>query len=230
MLRATSLKNIRRVTRDLSSHAPLRYIKHLRWCWVDTNCYQPCFGVDEAKTSVHCCSSKLLLLSVASSLDLTPYLVTDSTPAILGGADLLHVVEEAIKGGVTIVQYRDKHADTAVMITTAQRLHRLTRKYHIPLIIDDRVDVALAVGAEGVHLGQDDMHISDARKFLGEHAIIGISCCNMEEAENAFQHGADYLGIGTMFLTPTKQGRSRNIHCQSLDLDDVPDHEQTPKQ
>ena len=70
---------------------------------------------------------------MASSLDLTLYLVTDSTPAILGSANLLHVVEEAIKGGVTIVQYRDKNADTAVMITTALKLHRITRKYRIPL-------------------------------------------------------------------------------------------------
>jgi thiamine-phosphate diphosphorylase / hydroxyethylthiazole kinase len=148
---------------------------------------------------------------MASSLDLTLYLVTDSTPAILGSANLLHVVEEAIKGGVTIVQYRDKNADTAVMITTALKLHRITRKYRIPLLINDRVDVAVAAGAEGVHLGQDDMHISDARKILGDEAIIGVTCCNMEEAENAFQHGADYLGIGTMFPTSTKQGRSNQL-------------------
>jgi thiamine-phosphate diphosphorylase len=153
---------------------------------------------------------------MASSLDLTLYLVTDSTPAILGSASLLHVVEEAIKGGVTIVQYRDKNADTAVMITTALKLHRSTRKYRIPLLINDRVDVAVAAGAEGVHLGQDDMHISDARKILGDEAIIGVTCCNMEEAENAFQHGADYLGIGTMFPTSTKQGRSNQL---SLCLD-----------
>jgi len=136
--------------------------------------------------------------------DLTLYLVTDSTPAILGERDLCRVVEEAVKGGVTIVQYRDKHAETSDMITTAQKLHKITRKYQIPLLVNDRVDVASAVGAEGVHLGQDDMHISEARKILGDHAIIGVSVANMEEAENAFQHGADYLGVGTMFPTPTK--------------------------
>ena len=146
---------------------------------------------------------------MASPLDLSLYLVTDSTPAILGSANLFHVVEEAIKGGVTMVQYRDKHADTAVMITTALKLHRVTLKHRIPLLINDRVDVALASGAEGVHIGQDDMHISDARKILGDHAIIGVTCCNMKEAENAFQHGADYLGIGTMFPTPTKEGKSK---------------------
>ena len=140
----------------------------------------------------------------SSSPDLTLYLVTDSTPAILGNASLLHVVEEAIKGGVTIVQYREKHAETDVMITMARKLHGITRKYRVPLLINDRVDVALVVGAEGVHLGQDDLHISDARRILGDNAIIGVSCSNIEEAELAFQHGADYLGIGTMFPTSTK--------------------------
>jgi len=165
---------------------------------------------------------------MASSLDLTLYLVTDSTPAILGSADLLHVVEEAIKGGVTIVQYRDKHADTAVMITTALKLHRITRKHRVPLVINDRVDVALTVGAEGVHLGQDDMHISEARNILGDHAIIGVTCCNMEEAENAFQHGADYLGIGTMFPTPTKQGVLRRLsRLTPLALHDDNSNQQT---
>jgi thiamine-phosphate diphosphorylase/hydroxyethylthiazole kinase len=109
------------------------------------------------------------------------------------------------------VQYRDKNADTAVMITTALKLHRITWRYCIPLLVNDRVDVALAAGVEGVHLGQDDIHISDARKILGDEAIIGVICCNIEEAENAFQHGADYLGIGTMFPTPTKQGRSNQL-------------------
>ena len=150
---------------------------------------------------------------MTSSLDLSLYLVTDSTPAVLGTANLFHVVEEAIKGGVTIVQYRDKHADTAVMITTARKLHRITRKHRVLLLINDRVDVALASGAEGVHIGQDDMHISDARKILGDQAVIGVTCCNMEEAENAFQHGADYLGISTMFPTPTKEGRSISQPC-----------------
>jgi thiamine-phosphate diphosphorylase/hydroxyethylthiazole kinase len=94
------------------------------------------------------------------------------------------------------------------MITTAPKLHRITQKSRIPLLINDRVDVAVAVGAEGVHLGQDDIHISDTRKVLDDEAIIGVTCCNMKEAENAFQRGADYLGIGTMLPTSTKQCRS----------------------
>lgn len=90
-------------------------------------------------------------------MDYSLYLVTDSTPAILGGRDLVEVVEEALEGGVTIVQYRDKRSDTAVLVSTAKRLHAVTQKYKIPLLINDRLDVALAVGCEGVHIGQDDL-------------------------------------------------------------------------
>lgn len=92
------------------------------------------------------------------AVDYTLYLVTDSTPAILGeGRDLCAVVESALKGGVTIVQYRDKTSPTGALISTAKRLHQVTKKYNVPLLINDRIDVALAVGCEGVHVGQDDM-------------------------------------------------------------------------
>ncbi|KAL4979744.1 hypothetical protein BDW66DRAFT_157192 [Aspergillus desertorum] len=137
-------------------------------------------------------------------LDLSVYLVTDSTPPILKGRDLCAVVEEAVKGGVTVVQYRDKESDTGAQIETAQKLHRITQAHGVPLIINDRVDVALAVGAEGVHLGQDDMLISEAKKLLPSDAIIGISASSIEEAQAAVAAGADYLGIGTVFATPTK--------------------------
>jgi thiamine-phosphate diphosphorylase / hydroxyethylthiazole kinase len=138
-------------------------------------------------------------------LDLTLYLVTDSTPAILADADLSHIVEEAVKGGVTIVQYRDKHAETGVLLSTATKLHEITKKYGVPLLVNDRVDVALAAGAEGVHLGQDDMPLSAARKILGPNAIIGITATSIGEADAAQKGGADYLGIGTVFATPTKE-------------------------
>ncbi len=88
--------------------------------------------------------------------DYSLYLVTDSTPAILGDRDIVDVVEAALKGGVTIVQYREKVSDTAVLVSTAKKLHAVTQKYHVPLLINDRIDVALAVGCEGVHIGQDD--------------------------------------------------------------------------
>ncbi|KAL9106256.1 MAG: hypothetical protein Q9227_008724 [Pyrenula ochraceoflavens] len=132
------------------------------------------------------------------------YLVTDSTQAILGDGDLFSIVENAIKGGVTIVQYRDKHSDTGVLIKTAERLHAVTQSHNVPLIINDRVDVALAIGAEGVHLGQDDMPIGTARRILGKKSIIGVSANNIEEAQEAVKSGADYLGLGAVYATPTK--------------------------
>src|SRR5271163_2367001 len=96
----------------------------------------------------------------AAGIDYSLYLVTDSTNAILGNKNLIAVVEAALEGGVTIVQYRDKVGDTADLISTARKLHAVTRKYQVPLLIDDRVDVAFAVGCEGVHIGQDDLGTS----------------------------------------------------------------------
>lgn len=93
----------------------------------------------------------------AVETDYSLYLVTDLTPAILGDKDLVAVVEAALEGGVTVVQYRDKTSDTAGLVSTARKLHAVTRKYSVPLLINDRVDVALAVGCEGVHIGQDDL-------------------------------------------------------------------------
>jgi thiamine-phosphate diphosphorylase/hydroxyethylthiazole kinase len=92
-----------------------------------------------------------------ADVDYSLYLVTDSTPNILGDKDLPQVVEAALKGGVTIVQYRDKTSDTGDLISTARRIHAVTQKYGVPLLINDRVDVALAIGCEGVHIGQDDI-------------------------------------------------------------------------
>ncbi|KAF2734766.1 TMP-TENI-domain-containing protein [Polyplosphaeria fusca] len=138
-------------------------------------------------------------------VDYTLYLVTDSTEAILGKKDLVDVVEQAVKGGVTIVQYRDKSSDTSILIQTARQLHQVCQKHRVPLLINDRVDVALAVECEGVHLGQDDMPIEAARKLLGPDKIIGATASSIEEARVAVQAGADYLGIGTLYATPTKK-------------------------
>lgn len=90
-------------------------------------------------------------------VDYSVYLVTDSTPAILGDKNLIQVVEAALQGGVTCVQYRDKQCDTATAVQTAKALHAVTKRYGVPLLINDRVDVAVEVGCEGVHIGQDDM-------------------------------------------------------------------------
>jgi len=138
-------------------------------------------------------------------VDYSLYLVTDTTPPILGTRELRDVVRAAVKGGVTIVQHRDKTADTASMISMSRSLHAITQKAGIPLLINDRVDVALAIGAEGVHLGQDDMPLATAREMLGNDKIIGITVNTKAEAEAAVRGGADYLGVGTMFSTATKK-------------------------
>lgn len=92
-----------------------------------------------------------------SSVNYGVYLVTDSTPAILGDRDLQDVVEASLRGGVTVLQYRDKHSERSVAVDTARKLHAISKRYNVPLLINDRVDVAAEVGCEGVHIGQDDM-------------------------------------------------------------------------
>ncbi|KAI5863111.1 TMP-TENI-domain-containing protein [Durotheca rogersii] len=149
-------------------------------------------------------------------VDYSLYLVTDSTPAILGDADICEVVEAALKGGVTCVQYRDKTSDTRVLVSTARKLHQITKKYNVPLLVNDRVDVALAVGCEGVHIGQDDLDLPTARRLLGQDAIIGITVSNVDEATIASQGGADYLGIGTVFATATKENTKSIIGVLGL--------------
>lgn len=149
-------------------------------------------------------------------VDYTLYLVTDSTPAILGDGDLCEIVEEALKGGVGIVQYRDKTSDTGVLVSTARKLHQITKKYNVPLLINDRVDVALAIGCEGVHIGQDDIDLPTARSILGDGAIIGVTVSNVAEAEAAAKGGADYFGIGTVFATATKENAKSIIGVEGL--------------
>ncbi|KAL8957101.1 MAG: hypothetical protein Q9183_006148, partial [Haloplaca sp. 2 TL-2023] len=124
---------------------------------------------------------------------------------MLGGKRLQDVVGAAIEGGVTIVQYREKHGETADMLETAKGLREICQRSKVPLIINDRVDIALAVDAQGVHLGQTDMDPHVARRILGPKAIIGVTVCSVEEATAAVEAGADYLGIGTVYATPTKQ-------------------------
>ena len=133
------------------------------------------------------------------------YLVTDSTQAILGDKDLASVVEAAVEGGVTVVQYRDKKSETASLIRMGKRLRAITKKYNVPLLINDHVGVAQAVGADGVHLGQEDMDLGTARRILGSDAIIGVTANNLSEAVVAASGGASYLGIGTVYATPTKE-------------------------
>ncbi|MDD4588336.1 MAG: thiamine phosphate synthase [Heliobacteriaceae bacterium] len=130
------------------------------------------------------------------------YLVTDRR---LGcGRSLFSIVEAALKGGANVVQYREKSAGTRVLITEAAALKALCAKYGALFIVNDRVDVALAVGAPGVHLGQDDMPVTLARKLLGPEVIIGVSASSVVEAVAGAAAGADYIGASAVFATPTK--------------------------
>lgn len=131
------------------------------------------------------------------------YLVTDSS--LCKKYPLSYVVEEAIQGGVTVVQLREKTADTRTFYQQACQVKEVTDAYHIPLIINDRLDIMQAVDAAGVHLGQSDMPLSVARKIIGEEKIIGISASTEEEAQKAAEEGADYLGVGAIFSTDTKK-------------------------
>jgi len=134
--------------------------------------------------------------------DYSIYLVTDES--CLQGRALLDCVREALDGGVTLVQYRAKTASSAEMYAEALQLKALCDSFKVPLIINDRLDIAMAVGAAGVHLGQDDLPCAAARKILGEDYIIGVSAHNPAEAKAALQSGADYLGCGAVFGTATK--------------------------
>lgn len=134
--------------------------------------------------------------------DYSIYLVTDD--GCLQGRALIDCVREALEGGVTLVQYRAKTASSAEMYAEALQLKALCDSFKVPLIINDRLDIAMAVGAAGVHLGQDDLPCVAARKLLGEDYIIGVSAHNPAEAKAALQSGADYLGCGAVFGTATK--------------------------
>lgn len=135
-------------------------------------------------------------------IDTTLYFITDSTG--FDEAEFLRRVEEALKGGATILQLREKNKTTAEYIAIAEKVHALTKEYNVPLIIDDRIDVALAVGAEGVHLGKEDMPIATARKILGDDFIIGATAKTVPWALEAYEGGADYLGVGAIYPTTTK--------------------------
>ena len=116
----------------------------------------------------------------------------------------LQVVEEAIKAGVTLVQYRDKTATSRDAYALALKLKAITDRYAVPLIIDDRVDLALAVDAAGVHIGDDELPVDVVRKLIGSNKILGVSAKTIDRAKEAYQQGADYLGVGAIFPTTTK--------------------------
>jgi thiamine-phosphate pyrophosphorylase len=129
------------------------------------------------------------------------YLVTS------GKDNLLKVVEAALQGGLTLVQYRDKTADDAVKLANVRKLCELCHRYEALLIVNDRVDLAIAADADGVHLGQQDLPVVEARNLLGPGRIIGRSTTNAQEMQRAVEEGADYIGVGPVYPTPTKANK-----------------------
>ena len=136
------------------------------------------------------------------TFDTSLYFITDSTS--FTEEEFLRRTEAALQGGVTFLQIREKDRSTREYIALAEKVHALTRKYNVPLIIDDRVDVALAMDAEGVHVGQSDMPVATARRLLGEEKIIGATAKTVPWAKEAYEQGADYLGVGAIYPTTTK--------------------------
>lgn len=135
-------------------------------------------------------------------IDYTLYLCTDS--GLMSSATVEESVERAVQGGCSVVQLREKEASSLELFRLAERVKRVTDKYGVPLIINDRLDICQAVDAAGVHLGQSDLPCAEARKILGADKIIGVSAATPEEAVKAQADGADYLGVGAVFPTTTK--------------------------
>lgn len=134
---------------------------------------------------------------------MTLYAVTDRT--WVKDTTLMDQVKEALEGGITFLQLREKHLSKEEFIKEAREMKELSKEYKVPFVINDNIEVALAVDADGVHIGQDDMSVEEARKLLGEDKIIGVSAHNVEEAIKAQKGGADYLGVGAVCATSTKK-------------------------
>ena len=135
-------------------------------------------------------------------IDYTLYLVTDRE--LMAAASIDECVEQAIMGGCTVVQLREKTASSREFYETALRVREVSAHLGVPLFINDRADIALAVGADGVHIGQGDLPYEAARRIVGPNKIVGVSASNLAEALEAIEQGADYLGVGAMFATGTK--------------------------
>ena len=137
---------------------------------------------------------------------MTLYAVTDA--AWTGEKTLIQQVKEALEGGITFLQLREKHLSEEEFLREAVEIKRLTDQYQIPFVINDNIEIAQKAGADGVHVGQDDMPVEEVRKILGEDKIIGVSAHNVEEAVRAEQGGANYLGVGAVHTTATKENTS----------------------
>jgi len=164
-------------------------------------------------------------MKMIKSFNPTLYLVTD--PELSLGRPEDEVVRRAVSAGVTMVQYRDKDANSRRMVEKTRMLSLICREKGVPLIVNDRLDVALAGGADGVHLGQDDMELADARRIAGKDLIIGVSVTTAEEVKRAVSEGADYIAANGVFPTATKtdlgeplglEGVSRLVSMSDLPL------------
>ena len=149
------------------------------------------------------------------NLNLALYLVTDHKD---DEEKFLKTIEDAIKGGVTIVQLREKTAGTLDFYNLALKVKEITKKYNAPLIINDRIDIALAIDADGVHVGQSDMPCEIARKLIGDDKILGVSASTTDEAIKAEKDSADYIGTGAIFPTSTKDDAE---HVEKKDLKEI---------
>lgn len=136
-------------------------------------------------------------------IDYTLYLVTNNKNKT--EEEFLKTIEESIKGGVSLVQLREKKLNETEFLKIASKLKKILKKYEIPLIINDNVKIAKKIDADGAHVGQNDLEAKKARKILGKNKIIGVSAHNIQEAKKAEEDGADYIGCGTIFKTPTKK-------------------------
>ena len=130
------------------------------------------------------------------------YFITDSTGYT--EEEFLSRVEKALEGGVTLLQLREKNKSTRDYIQLAEKVHAISKRFNVPLIIDDRVDVALAIDAEGVHVGAEDMPVATARRLMGEDKIVGATAKTVPWAKKVWEQGADYLGVGAIYPTTTK--------------------------
>ena len=148
--------------------------------------------------------------------DLLLYAVTDRH--WLNGRTLYEVVKESLDGGVTFLQLREKTLDEAHFLEEAKELQKLCKEYKVPFIINDNVDIAIAMNADGVHVGQSDMEAGDVRAKLGPDKIIGVSTQTVEQAILAEKHGADYLGVGAVFPTTSKDDAAEVSYDNTLFL------------
>jgi thiamine-phosphate pyrophosphorylase len=142
-------------------------------------------------------------------LDLRLNAIVD--PERAGGYALADLAARCVRGGSTLVQLRDKHSETRALIEEARAIKQALAPFAVPFVVNDRVDVAMAAGADGVHLGQDDMAVEDARRLLGANAIIGLSIKSVEEAEAARLDLVDYVGSGGVYATSSKQQKNAPI-------------------